>query len=157
MPLDLYGQSKKFGETVERNALTIRTSIIGRELGTGHSLVEWFLSNRGKRVRGFSNAIYSGFPTVVLADIINDLILPRTEIRGLYHVSSDPINKFELVSLLNEKFGAEATIERYDDFRIDRSLNSDRFRADTEFKPMRWAEMVDKMAEDPTPYDSFHR
>ena len=78
--LDLYGQSKHWGEITSSNCLTIRTSIIGRELAGQHGLIEWFLSNRGASVQGFTEAIFSGFPTIVLADIINDLIADRPEI-----------------------------------------------------------------------------
>src|SRR5438552_14261716 len=70
---DLYGRSKILGEVTGKNCLTLRTSIIGRELNTSHSLVEWFLSHRGGKVKGYVKAIYSGFPTIVFADIIADL------------------------------------------------------------------------------------
>ena len=153
--LDLYGQSKHWGEVAGENCLTLRTSIIGRELASAHSLVEWFLSNRGGAVRGFVNAIYSGFPTIVFADIIRDLIIEHSGISGLYHVSSEPIDKFTLLSMLNEAYGAEIDIERFEDFHIDRSLNSDRFREETGFVPPSWEEMVERMAADPTPYDKW--
>jgi dTDP-4-dehydrorhamnose reductase len=153
--LDLYGQSKHWGEVSEGDCLTLRTSIIGRELNTEHSLIEWFLSNRGGRVRGFSNAIYSGFPTIVFADIIGDLVLNHSDLRGLYHVSSEPIDKFSLLQMANKAYSAGVTIERFEDFHIDRSLNSERFQAATGFRPPSWGEMIDRMASDPTPYDTW--
>ena len=153
--LDLYGQSKHWGEVSEGDCLTLRTSIIGRELGTAHSLIEWFLSNRGGSVRGFSNAIYSGFPTLVFADIIRDLISNHTDLRGLYHVSSEPINKFRLLELANAAYSADIAIDRFEEFHIDRSLLSDRFRSETGFQPPTWEEMIDRMASDPTPYDTW--
>lgn len=152
---DLYGRSKNLGEVTGKNCLTLRTSIIGRELTTSHGLVEWFLSNRGKTVKGYANAIFSGFPTVVLADIISNLITNYRELSGLYHVSSDPINKFDLLSLLKTSYKVNIEVERYDDFHIDRSLNSARFRKATGFEPTPWAEMIDTMACDPTPYDDW--
>lgn len=152
---DPYGKSKRMGEIARGNAITLRTSIIGRELGTAHSLVEWFLANRGGKVKGYTNAIYSGFPTTVLADIIENLIVEHADLRGLYHVSSDPINKYDLLVLINKYFNAGVEIERFEDFRIDRSLNSTRFRAATGFKPPSWKELIKRMALDPTPYDSF--
>ncbi|HEX6124948.1 MAG TPA: SDR family oxidoreductase, partial [Pyrinomonadaceae bacterium] len=111
---DLYGRSKNLGEVTGKNCLTLRTSIIGRELTTSHGLVEWFLSNRGKTVKGYANAIFSGFPTVVLADIISNLITNYRELSGLYHVSSDPINKFDLLSLLKTSYKVNIEVERYD-------------------------------------------
>jgi len=155
--IDLYGKSKNFGEVVEGNCLTLRTSIIGRELKTSHSLVEWFLSNRNGKVKGFKNAIYSGLPTVVLADIIADLIDRNHNLNGLYHISSEPINKFDLLQLINKAFRANVQIERDEEFKIDRSLNSEKFRKETGFKPKSWEEMVEIMANDTTPYDYWRQ
>ena len=149
---DLYGKSKHLGEVIADRALTLRTSIIGREIGTAHSLVEWFLSNEGGAVRGYTNAIYSGFPTIVLADIIKDLIFKFPELHGLYHVSSEPIDKYSLLSLLKENFGLNIKVEPFEDFRIDRSLDSSKFRSITGFAPQPWEQMLRTMAADPTPY-----
>ena len=144
---DLYGKSKNLGELTDGNCLTLRTSIIGRELGSAHSLVEWFMSNQGKTVKGFVNAIYSGFPTVVFADIIADLIENHSELSGLYHVSSDPINKFDLLTLIKAEYDLDIEIERFEDFKIDRSLDSKRFRTAVGFKPSPWPDMIKAMAE----------
>ncbi|HQU83940.1 MAG TPA: SDR family oxidoreductase [Pyrinomonadaceae bacterium] len=150
---DLYGKSKNLGEVLQENCLTIRTSIIGRELETEHSLVDWFLSNRGKKVKGFVNAIYTGFPTIILTDIIANLILNQPELQGLYHISSEPINKYDLLHLINEAYDANIEIELFEDFKLDRSLNSDKFRNETGFKPLTWEQMIKIMADDPTPYN----
>jgi dTDP-4-dehydrorhamnose reductase len=150
--IDLYGKSKNLGEVTSKRSLTLRTSIIGRELSTSHSLVEWFLSNEGGKVKGFRQAIYSGFPTVALANIIRDLIFDHPNLSGLYHVSSDRIDKYELLRLLKEYYKANIDIEPSDDLRIDRSLDSSRFRTEIGFKPAAWPEMVGQMAADPTPY-----
>lgn len=152
---DLYGRSKNLGEVLQENCLTVRTSIIGRELETNNSLVDWFLSNEGKKVNGFVNAIYSGFPTIIFADIMTDLIVNQKNLNGLYHISSNPINKFELLKLIREKYQANIEIELFEDFKIDRSLNSDKFRTETGFEPLDWEEMIKKMAADPTPYKNW--
>lgn len=154
---DLYGKSKNLGEVVSENSVTLRTSIIGRELMTSHSLVEWFLANKGKSVKGFANAIYSGFPTIVFADIIKNLIFEHPKLSGLYHVSSDPINKYNLLKLLNKQLGANIEIERDEDFKIDRSLDSTKFRNLTGYKPASWEVMIEQMANDPTPYELWRR
>lgn len=154
---DLYGKSKNIGEVVADNCLTIRTSIIGRELGSAHSLIEWFLSNRGGSAKGFTNAIYSGFPTIVFADIITSLITDHKELSGLYHIASDPINKFDLLTLVNKYYDVSITVEPSDDFKIDRSLNGSLFKKSTGFTPLPWEEMIKMMAEDPTPYDSYRK
>jgi len=154
---DLYGKSKNLGEVVAENCLTIRTSIIGRELTTGHGLVEWALSNSGKRVKGYANAIFSGFPTLVLADIISNLIGNHRDLSGLYHVSSEPINKFDLLNLIKNSYNIDIEIERFEDFQIDRSLDSTRFRIATGFSPVTWPEMIEQMAKDVTPYKDWRQ
>lgn len=154
---DVYGKSKSLGEVEGAHCLTLRTSIIGRELQTSHSLVEWFLSNRGKKVKGYVKAIYTGFPTIVLADIIADLIERHQQLNGLYQVSSDPINKFELLKLINEAYDANIEIEPFADVAIDRSLDSTKFRRATGFEPPSWREMIKMMADDRTPYDEWRK
>lgn len=152
---DLYGKSKALGEVTDDNCLTLRTSIIGRELTTAHGLVEWVLSNQGTKVNGFANAIFSGFPTIVLADIITTLIKDHPSLSGLYHVSSEPINKFDLLNLIKASYNIDLDIARYEDFRIDRSLDSTKFRRTTGFDPAPWSEMIERMANDTTPYESW--
>ena len=154
---DLYGKSKNLGEVIAPNCLTLRTSIIGREIMTSHGLVEWAISNRGQKVRGFAKAIFSGFPTMVLADIISDVITDHPALSGLYHVSSEPINKFDLLHLLKPAFDLDIEIERFEDFQIDRSLDSTRFRQVTGFRPATWERMIEQMAGEDTPYDTWRR
>lgn len=154
---DLYGRTKFLGEATGAQSLTLRTSIIGRELESAHSLVEWLLSNRGGRVKGYTKAIYTGFPTIIMAEIIADLIEKHPEVSGLYHVSSEPVNKFELLSLMRDAYQAQIEIEPDADFQIDRSLDSSRFREATGFEPRSWPEMIAAMAADPTPYDEWRR
>jgi dTDP-4-dehydrorhamnose reductase len=156
-PRSLYGVSKLLGEVKGENCLTIRTSILGRELASDHSLVEWFLGNRGKTVKGYVNAIYSGFPTLVLAEIVSGIVTDHPKLHGVYHISSEPINKFELLTLLNKFYHAEITIEPCEDNVIDRSLNSSAFRNATGFLPTGWERMVKSMAADPTPYEKWKK
>lgn len=152
---DLYGQSKHWGEVSAQNCLTLRTSIIGRELGRSQGLIEWFLSNRGGSVRGYSNAIFSGFPTILFADIIKVLVSGYNDISGVYHVSSEPIDKYRLLCLANDSYGAKIKIEKSYELKIDRSLDSSKFRQITGFQPPSWPEMIEQMAADQTPYDKW--
>lgn len=141
---DLYGRSKLLGEVDYQNAITLRTSIIGHELSGNRSLIDWFLSQSGE-VQGYKNAIFSGLPTVEIARIIHHHVIPNLDLHGLYHVSAEPINKFDLLSLVAKEYGKEIAIRAKDDFVIDRSLNSDRFRAATGFKPEPWSELIHRM------------
>lgn len=150
---DLYGRSKLLGEVATDNALTLRTSIIGRELRSTTGLVEWFLSNRGGEVKGFSEAVFSGLTTSALAALIGDLIASGEPLHGLYQVSAEPINKYDLLLLLDRAYEANVMIRRSTELRIDRSLDSARFRQAAGWQPASWPDMVTALAHDPTPYE----
>lgn len=152
---DLYGRTKFLGEVDAPGALTLRTSIIGRELFTRSGLVEWFLSNEGGQVRGFTNAIYTGFTTLALASIITDVIQAHPDLEGVYQVSSEPINKHDLLVMIRDAYNIDIEIEPYPDFRLDRSLDSSRFREVANFMPPSWSDMIEAMAHDPTPYTKY--
>lgn len=141
---DLYGRSKLLGEVYNPHCITLRTSVIGHELKGKLGLIEWFLAQRGT-VRGFTHAIYSGFPTVELAHIIADYVIPNKDIKGLYHVSSDPISKYDLLKLVAKRYGKQIQIEPYDDVSQDLSLDSSVFRRITAYTPPSWLELVDRM------------
>lgn len=141
---DLYGRSKFLGEVDYPHAVTLRTSIIGHELAGAHGLVSWFLEQRG-RVKGYRKAVFSGLPTVELAQIVRDLVLPLPELRGLYHVAADPIAKFELLKLVADAYGKEIEIEPDDRVVIDRSLDATRFREATGYVAPAWPELVARM------------
>ena len=143
---DLYGRSKYLGEVDYPHAITLRTSIIGHELSGAHSLVGWFLAQQGS-VRGFRHAIFSGLPTVELARVIRDHVLPHPELHGLYHVSAEPINKFDLLTLVAKAYGKTIAITPDDKLAIDRSLDSSRFREATGYQPEPWPELVRRMRE----------
>ena len=144
---DLYGQTKFLGEVTYPHCVTLRTSIIGHELKGGYGLIDWFLAQHGN-IRGFSKAIYSGFPTVEMARIIINYILPNEKLNGLYHVSSCPISKYELLKMVAERYDKRITIEPCDDFALDRSMDSSIFRSLTGYVPPTWTELVDTMYRD---------
>ena len=144
---DLYGRTKFLGEVEYPHCITLRTSIIGHELKGYHGLIEWFLNQEGS-VRGFTRAIYSGFPTIELARIIGELVLPNPDLYGVYQVSSAPISKYDLLKLVADRYEKKIMIEPYEDFAIDRSLDSSAFRKATGYHPPSWAELVDRMYED---------
>ena len=144
---DLYGRTKYLGELDYPHCVTLRTSIIGHELKGGYGLIEWFLA-QAEKVRGFRKAIYSGFPTIELARIIHDYVLPNPELNGIYHVSSEPISKYDLLVLVAERYGKDIEIEPYDDLMQDRSLDSAIFRETTGYQPPSWDELVERMHSD---------
>jgi dTDP-4-dehydrorhamnose reductase len=143
---DLYGRSKLLGEVDYAHAVTLRTSIIGPELAGAHGLVGWFLAQRGQ-IKGFTRAIFSGLPTVTLAEAIRDHVLRVATLRGLYHVSAAPISKYDLLRLVAAAYGRDVEIVPDDKLVIDRSLDSTRFRDLTGWRPPDWPELVRAMYE----------
>jgi len=153
---DLYGRTKLLGEVSGPNCLTLRTSIIGRELDSRNGLVEWFLQSQDRQVRGFRRAIYSGLTTLEFARVIEAVMKAGKDLAGVYHVSSEPINKYELLLLVREAFGVSKDIVAVDTPCIDRSLDSTPFRQLMGYTPPSWREMVREMAGDQTPYTRWH-
>lgn len=147
-PVDLYGRSKLLGEINYDNHLTIRTSIIGHELNSKISLIDWFLEQNNKKVNGFSNAIYSGLPTLIFAMEIGRIIKEFPNLKGLYNVSSSPISKFELLKFVKEIYKLNIDIEPFNDFYCNRSLDSSKYRKETKFNPLTWEKMIEMMYED---------
>jgi dTDP-4-dehydrorhamnose reductase len=143
---DLYGRSKFLGEVDYPNAVTLRTSIIGHEVAGAHGLIDWFLAQTGP-VRGFTRAIFSGLPTVELARVIRDHVLPQPQLRGVHHVSAAPISKYDLLRLVAQTYGKHTEITPDDKVVIDRSLDSKRFRELTDYVPPAWPELVRIMYE----------
>ena len=141
---DLYGRSKYLGEVNYGNAVTLRTSIIGHELSSAHGLVNWFLSQQGE-VKGYTRAIFSGLPTVELARVLRDFVITKSELRGMYHVSAEPISKFELLGLVAQTYGKTIEITPDASVAIDRSLDSSRFRGVTGYAPPSWLNLVRDM------------
>ncbi|WP_417818981.1 dTDP-4-dehydrorhamnose reductase family protein [Tritonibacter scottomollicae] len=141
---DLYGRTKYLGEVHYDNSVTLRTSIIGHELASAHSLIDWFLAQEGQ-IKGYCNAIFSGLPTVEIAQVLREFVLPNESLRGLYHLSVDPINKFDLLKLVAEVYGKEIEIRPDSEVEIDRSLDSSRFQRASGFTPKKWPVLIDEM------------
>ena len=141
---DIYGKTKFLGEVYDENCLTLRTSIIGRELTRKKSLLEWFLAQSGT-VKGFKNAIYTGFTTLEMSRIIETMLLDYPAASGVYHVSSDPINKYELLLLFRDKLGHDVEILPDEAFYCERSLDSTRFRQEFNYSPPTWESMITEL------------
>ncbi|SPY79332.1 dTDP-4-dehydrorhamnose reductase family protein [Providencia rustigianii] len=144
---DLYGRSKFLGEVNYDNHLTLRTSIIGHELVSNLSLVDWFLSQK-ESVNGYTNAIFSGLPTCYIAKLLIEKIIPADNLSGLYHLSVDPIDKFKLLSLISQTYNKKIKICESKDLTIDRSLISKKFRIKTDFTPPSWEDLIGYMYAD---------
>ncbi len=149
---DLYGRTKYLGEVDYENALTLRTSIIGRELVTNHGLIEWFLSQEGRAISGYTNAIFSGLTTNALSDVIATIITDYPEMRGVWHVAAEPISKYDLLTLVKTVYNLSIEIQPDNSVVIDRSLNGNKLRRNTNIIIPSWQTMIEQMHQDPTPY-----
>jgi dTDP-4-dehydrorhamnose reductase len=152
-PDDLYGRTKLLGEVERDGCVTLRTSMIGRQL-TGHSgLLEWFLRSRGQRIKGYANVVFSGLTTLALSRVLADLLERQPPLTGLFHVAAEPISKLDLLRRLRAAFELDVEIEPYAEIDCDRSLDASRLQAATGLRPPAWDEMVDELRGDRTFYD----
>ncbi|MGK5739558.1 dTDP-4-dehydrorhamnose reductase family protein [Micromonospora sp. URMC 103] len=145
-PPDLYGRSKLLGEVAGASALTLRTSIVGHELTSNRSLLDWFLSQT-TLVRGHTKAIYSGVTTVEFARLLRTVVLPREDLVGLYHVAATAISKYELLRLVASVYGWQGDLIPHDGFVCDRSMSGEALAQATGYRPPPWPEMVRQLHE----------
>jgi len=146
---DLYGRSKLLGEVSDRdNAITLRTSIIGWQLGEPTGLVAWFATHRDERLKGYAKAIFSGLTTRALTEVIRDVVIPDPSLTGLWHVSAEPIDKHTLLVDLAAHLRWDVDLTPVDEPAIDRSLDSSRFRGATGWQPPAWDVMLEQLALD---------
>ncbi len=138
---DLYGLTKYIGEVDSPSSITIRTSMIGHELQGSSGLLGWFLSQEN-RCECYSRAIFSGLPTVVIAQIVRDIVIPQAGLYGIYHIAANPISKCDLLKLVAEVYNKTIEIIPNDSVVIDRSLNTDRFRQATGYVSPDWLELI---------------
>ena len=139
---DDYGKSKGEGEINSNRTITIRSSMIGKEIYNKTELLEWVISNKNKKIKGFDNAIYSGVTTVWMSKTVNEIIKNYPDLFGIYNISSPPISKYELITKINTYFKLNIEIERDSSYYSNKSLNSNKFFSETKFKKPNWNEML---------------
>lgn len=141
---DIYGISKFLGEITGENAVTLRTSIIGHELKSKTGLLEWFLSQTDS-CEAYGKSIFSGFTSIEISKIIRDKVLPNRSLNGVYHLASEPISKYNLLSLIKDRYGSKIKLNRNDTLSVNRSLNADLFNKDASYQPPKWVTQIDQM------------
>ena len=143
-PKDYYGLTKLLGEINTNESITLRTSIIGHEVSSSLSLIDWFLSSKDA-VRGYKKAIYSGIPTFEIAKILDKYVIPNKSLGGIYHLSSSPISKYDLLNLVAKIYKHNIPIIPDTNFIIDRSLNSSNFKSKTGYSCPEWPQLINEM------------
>ena len=148
---DLYGRTKILGE-IGAPHLTLRTSIIGRELAHHQSLLEWFLAQT--TVSGYRRVMWSGVTTNWLASVVAGLI--DSDLTGVWQVAGPPISKHDLLVMIRDEGGLDIDILPEGSTVLDRTMIGDRFTGDTGIAIPSWRDMISDMVGDPTPYGELH-
>lgn len=143
-PVDEYGEQKLMGEVVDKHCITLRTSMIGHSPNGRSGLLDWFLGLNGS-CKGYTNAMFSGLPTDEIAHVIADIIIPNAALSGIYHLSSSPISKYHLLTLIASEYGKKIKIIPEDNYVIDRTLDSSKFKLLTGYEPQNWAQLINNM------------
>ena len=143
---DLYGRTKYLGEVLSDNSITLRGSYIGKEIDTSRGILSWFLS-QNKEVKGFKKAIFSGVTALEFGRIISEFIIPNKKLKGLYHISSEAIDKFSLLYIINKIYNKNIKITEDYKLSIDRSLDSSKFRIESGYTPLEWENAIKIMRE----------
>jgi dTDP-4-dehydrorhamnose reductase len=150
---DIYGRTKFLGEVSTGRALTIRTSIIGRELAHHTGLLDWFLAQRGRTVRGFTRAWWSGVTTNHLSHVVADIVRDKSSLAGLYQLSSGRISKYDLLLLLRDAYSLDVEIEPDETLFCDRSLRGDLFGQRAGYVFPGWQALLTDLVGDETDYE----
>ncbi len=153
---DLYGRTKYLGEVRQDGCVTIRSSLIGRELDRGTGLVEWFLRQRGRHIKGYRNAIFSGFTTHEMGNIVTMLLCEHADLSGLLQAASEPISKYRLLTMMRDCMSLDIEIEADDDFICDRSLDGMDFLRCTTYAVPSWEAMIHQLVDEMGFYDRIN-
>lgn len=154
---DLYGRTKALGEVNSPSALVLRTSMIGREIFGGTELLEWFLAQGGKKIKGYRKAVFSGLTTNQHAVVVGDLIENYPALTGCYNVASQAVSKYDLLLMLREVYNLDVAIESDDSVECRRDLDGAKFVKATGFSCPPWRQMLTEMAADKTPYSAWRK
>jgi dTDP-4-dehydrorhamnose reductase len=141
---DIYGRTKQLGEVDYPHAVTLRTSTIGHELKSEYGLLNWFLAQKGN-CKGFARAKFSGLTNIEFACVVRDYVITNPNLRGVYHVGGESINKYDLLCMIADIYGNKNIVIRDEEFVIDRSLDSSRFNTTTGYLAPKWHEMIKHM------------
>ena len=154
---DIYGKTKAAGEVNSESTLTLRCSIIGRELYNFTELFEWLVKNKNKKISGYSRVIYSGITTVRMGKIIKKIIKEYSDLSGIYNISSIPISKFELLAKLSNAFNLNVDINENKNIKSNKVLISRKFTEITGIKPPNWDDLIEEFKMDSDKNKSLYK
>ncbi len=121
-PMDLYGLSKSIGEPT--NCLTIRTSIIGKELEGFTGFLDWFLQQQGKEITGFAEHYWNGLTTKQFGRVCDEIMSNRADYpeTGIYHVFSTTVSKYQMLQKAKERFNIDCKINEDHVNKLNRTM-----------------------------------
>ena len=154
---DIYGKSKALGEVDSPNTLTLRCSMIGRELYNFTELFEWLKKNKNKKIEGYSNTFYSGITTVRMGIILNQILKKNLNLSGIYNISSTPISKFDLLTKLSNAFNLNVEVKQNTNNKSNKVLISEKFTEITGIYPPNWDDLISEFKEDCEKYKSLYK
>ena len=154
---DIYGKSKAVGEVDSPNTLTIRCSMIGRELYNFTELFEWLKKNKNKKIEGYSKVFYSGITTVRMGKILNQILKKNLNLSGIYNISSTPISKFDLLVKLSNAFNLNVDVKQNINNKSNKVLISEKFTEITGIYPPNWDDLISEFKEDCEIYKSLYK
>ena len=154
---DIYGKSKAMGEVDSPNTLTIRCSMIGRELYNFTELFEWLKKNKNKKIEGYSKVFYSGITTVRMGKILNQILKKNLNLSGIYNISSTPISKFDLLVKLSNAFNLNVDVKQNINNKSNKVLISEKFTEITGVYPPNWDDLISEFKEDCEKYKSLYK
>jgi dTDP-4-dehydrorhamnose reductase len=127
-PIDVYGVTKSLGEKHSNSSMTIRCSIIGKEITTANSLLEWVLAQPLRSsIDGYTNHFWNGVTTLQFSRIVSGILKSDNYKQGVFHlVPKGIISKYELIRLITAIFERnDLHVEKYKaENLVDRSLNT---------------------------------
>lgn len=141
---DHYGTTKFLGEVIGDKILTLRIPVIGRELEGKTELLEWVLRQKNQKIKGYSRALYSGMTVHQASKEIYKLIESTTILGGLYHISTPPISKYDLIHKINQIYKLNIQIDKEDTHITNKVLISEKYQQITGFSAPSWEIMLEE-------------
>ena len=149
--------SKSRGEVKSDKTLTIRCSIIGREIFNHTELFEWLYSMKNKKIEGYKNVIYSGVTSIWMGKTINHIIKNKIDLNGIYNISSIPISKYDLLVKLSETFNLNVDISLSSNIKSNKVLISKKFTEITGINPPIWNDLIVDFKADSDKFSTIYK
>ena len=154
---DLYGISKSNGEVTGNNALTIRCSIVGREIYNHTELFEWLYSMKNQKIEGYKNVIYSGVTSTWMGKTINHIIKNNIDLTGIYNISAVPISKYDLLVKLADIFDLNVDISINSNIKSNKVLISKKFTEITGINSPNWNDLIVDFKADSDKFSTIYK